>query len=110
MLNDDDDDDVNKEDRERLDTIVSSITPGSDSHPKDSHDMIVEEEEKQLETCTMKESLPTSKATFKKHPRYVLASCLIVVITAILARCGIGQIQHHEHSIQSHIPSGSRPG
>ena len=65
--------------------MVSSITPGSDSHPEDSHDMIVEEEEKQLETCAKKESLPTSKAAFKKHPRYVLASCLIVVITAILA-------------------------
>jgi hypothetical protein len=47
--------------------------------------MIVEEEEKQLETCAKKESLPTSKAAFKKHPRYVLASCLIVVVTAIFA-------------------------
>jgi Rad4 beta-hairpin domain 1/Rad4 beta-hairpin domain 3/Rad4 beta-hairpin domain 2 len=68
------------------------------------------DEEKQLDSMKKQEPLPTSKAAFKKHPTYVIASCLnsteVLVPDAKKRSCGIfkGELVFLRSDVETALP------
>ncbi|KAG7372500.1 rad4 beta-hairpin domain 1-containing protein [Nitzschia inconspicua] len=99
---------------ERSDTNKNIVTPEPQAGPSGINHLhpchMEHEEEKQLDTMRKREPLPTSKAAFKKHPTYVIASCLnsteVLVPDAKKRSCGIfkGELVYLRCDVETALP------